>query len=139
MANAADPIVGTWTLNPGKSEFDPNHRPTQATMEWGVEADGRYVLRAEGVNAKGENVAERPQHFIPDGKPHPVPDLPGLTIVSSRPDPNTIRGEVRREDGSLVGEGLFVVSADGKSLTATNSGVDSQLRPFRQSTAWDRR
>ena len=134
-----DPFVGTWELNPAESEFDPNHRPSQATMRFELNADGAYVLKAEGVNQKGERVAERPTTFVPDGRPYAVPDFPGLSATTVLEDPHTIRGEVRREDGTIVGGGTYVVSADGKSLTATTAGFDTQLRRFETKTVWDRR
>lgn len=133
-----DPFVGTWKLNPARSQFDPNHRPGEGTMSWELDASGSYVMRAHGVNAKGENVAERPQTMIPDGRPYPIPDFPGLTTVTSRPDARTIRAEARREDGSIAGEGTYVVSEDGASLTATAAGFDTQLRRFETRTVWDR-
>lgn len=137
MAVTTDPFAGTWTLNPGRSIFDPNHRPRQATMTF--EADGGgYVMRAEGVNEKGEPCAEKPQEFVPDGEARPVDGFPGLVMVSTRPGPNTIHTEVRREDGSVAGGGTLIVSADGRSLKAINFGFDSQLREFRQETMWDR-
>jgi len=107
-------------------------------MVFEVDAQGHILMTARGRNAKGEEVAERPTRFIPDGGEHPVPDFPGLKAVATRPDPNTITGEARREDGSVVGGGTYVVSADGESLTATNFGWDSQLRQFKQLTVWDR-
>jgi hypothetical protein len=133
-----DQFAGTWTLNPGKSQFDPNHRPTGATMRWQIEADGGYLLLAEGVNAKGEHCVEKPQKLLPDGRPYPVDGLPGLTSITSRPDPNTIRAEARREDGSVAGEGSYVVADDGRTMTATTAGFDSQLRRFEMRTVWDR-
>lgn len=133
-----DPFVGTWKLNPGRSNFDPNHRPTDGTMEWELKADGSYEMRASGISAKGERVTERPQRFIPDGKPYPVPDFPGLSAIATRLDERTIRGVAQREDGTLAGEGTFVVSADGKSLSATAAGFDTQLRRFETRTEWDR-
>jgi hypothetical protein len=133
-----DPFVGTWKLNTGNSQFDPNHRPSDATMVFELGPDGRYVMKAEGVNQQGQKVAERPQTMIPDGKPYPVPDFPGLTATTTRTDPNTLRAECRREDGSIVGEGTYVVSPDGKSLRATTAGFDTQLRRFETTTAWDR-
>ena len=133
-----DPFIGTWKLNPGRSRFDPNHRPSDATMEWAGGPDGTYVMTARGTSETGKAVAERPQTLIPDGKPYPVPDFPGLVAVTTRPAPNTIRGEVRREDGSIAGEGTYVVAADGQSLTATTAGYDTQLRRFETTTAWDR-
>jgi len=133
-----DQFVGTWKLSVAKSVFDANHRPTAATMVFELDGQGHYLLKAEGRNAKGEVVAERPTRFILDGKEHPVPDFPGLSTVATRPDANTIKVEARREDGSVAGGGTYVVSADGKSLTATNFGWDSQLRQFEQRTVWDR-
>ncbi len=58
--------------------------------------------------------------------------------MTSRPDLHTIRAEARRDDGSLAGEGTYVVAPDGRSMTATTSGFDSQLRRFEMRTVWDR-
>ena len=133
-----DPFIGTWKLNPGKSQFDPNHRSSEATMCWELDADGTYVMKAEGLNSKGERVVERPQRLIPDGQPYPVPDFPGLQAVTSRPQPNAIHAEVRREDGTIAGQGRYVVTDDGQSLSATTAGFDTQLRRFETLTVWDR-
>jgi hypothetical protein len=133
-----DPFTGTWELNTAKSEFDANHQPKAGTMVFELDAQGHYLMTAKGRNTKGEEVAERPMRFIPDGQEHPIPDFPGLKAVANRPDQNTITGEARREDGSVVGGGTYVVSADGTSLTATNFGWDAQLRQFKQMTVWDR-
>jgi hypothetical protein len=138
MPTVTDGFLGTWKLDPARSEFGPHHQPTAATMSWSIDADGTYMMTAQGTNAKGEPVVERPQRMVPDGQPQPVPDFPGLTAVSTRPDPRTVRCEVRREDGSLVGEGVFVLSIDGRTLTAVNSGFDTQLRRFEQRTVWER-
>lgn len=135
MQNA---LIGTWKLNPAKSEFDPNHRPSAGTMVFELTPEGHYSLTAEGVNEKGEKCKERPTKLIPDGKEHPVPDLPGLVSIVTRPDPNTLNAEVQREDCSVVGGGRYVVSPDGNSLVATTFGYDTQLRQFRQETVWER-
>jgi hypothetical protein len=133
-----DPFIGTWKLNPGRSQFDPNHRPSEATMRWELDTDGAYLMNAEGTNEKGDRVAERPQKLIPDGRPRPVPDFPGLNAVTTRPQPNAIHAEVRREDGTIAGQGSYVVADDGRSLSATTAGFDTQLRRFETRTVWDR-
>jgi hypothetical protein len=133
-----DPFVGTWTLNPGRSVFDANHRPRQATMRWELDGDGTYVLLAAGIDAKGERCEEQPQRLRPDGVAYPVVGFPGLSSVTTRPGSNTIRAEATREDGSLAGEGTYAVSDDGQTMTATTRGVDSQLRAFTMQTVWDR-
>jgi len=133
-----DLLIGTWKLNPAESQFDAHHRPRAATMVLERTPEGHYLLTAEGLNEKGEPVKERPTRMIADGKEHPVPDLPGLIAVVTRSDPYTLTAEVHREDGSVVGGGTYAVSKDGKSLTATNFGYDTQLRQFKQQTAWVR-
>jgi hypothetical protein len=133
-----DPFAGTWELNTSRSVFDPNHRPSRATMRWQLEQDGAYLMFAQGVDDKGQEATEKPQRLVPDGLGYPVENLPGLRCVTSRPDPHTIRAELQREDGSLAGEGTYVVADDGRTITATTSGFDSQLRRFVMKTVWDR-
>jgi hypothetical protein len=133
-----DPFIGTWTLNVGKSQFDANHRPRAGTIVLEVDHEGYYLEKAEGVNEKGEKVAERPQRYIADGQDHPIQGLPGLSYRATRVDANTLAGEAKREDGSIVGGATKTVSADGKSMTIDNFGYDSQLRQFKMRTVWDR-
>jgi hypothetical protein len=133
-----DPFIGTWTLSVAESEFDANHRPRAGTIVYEIDANGYYTKTAEGINANGEKCVERPERFIPDGKSHPIPDFPGLSYTVTRTDPNTMTGEVRRTDGSVVGGATSSVSEDGRRLTIANFGYDSQLRQFRMRTVWDR-
>jgi hypothetical protein len=132
------PFLGAWILNVSKSQFDANHRPAAGTMTFELDGDGNLLMKAEGVNEKGDKVAERPQKFIPDGKSRPVEGLPGLSALCRSPDTNKLEGEARREDGTMVGKGVYVISQDGKTLTATTSGFDSPLRQFEVRTVWDR-
>jgi hypothetical protein len=133
-----DPFIGTWTLNVEKSQFDDNHRPRAGTIVLEIDQEGYYTQNAEGVNEKGAKVAERPQRYIADGQDHPIPGLPGLSYRATRVNANTLTGEARREDGSVVGGATKVVSADGKSMTIDNFGYDSQLRQYKMRTVWTR-
>ena len=90
-----DPFVGSWKMNPEKSQLDPNHRVMAAKMSWEREADG-YRLIAEGINARGQVVKEAPQRFLPDGKEHPVPGGLGMTSIVTRTEPNALRSKVKR-------------------------------------------
>lgn len=135
MTSQPDPFTGTWKMNPQRSKFNSNHRPSEATMRFEREAEG-YLMRAEGI-CEGKRVEEQPQRFILDGKEHPVPGAPGVTAVSTRPDPSTIQATAR-SGGRVLGEGSYVVSADGGMLTATVRGIDAQQRPFQTTVVWDR-
>ena len=59
----------------------------------------------EVLDAKGERSREKPQRLYPDGIAYSVEGLPGLTSVTTRPSPNTIRAEAKREGNLLAGEG----------------------------------
>jgi len=133
-----DPFVGTWKLNVEKSQFDANHRPQAGTLTYELDAEGYFLKTAEGISEKGEKVAERPERFLPDGGEHPIPAFPGLRYRVTRPDPNTMTTEAKREDGSVIGGGKSAISADGKTLTVENFGYDAQLRQFKMHTVWER-
>jgi len=105
-------------------------------MRFEREGDG-YIMRAEG-SCDGKHVEEQPQKFTLDGTERPVPGAPGVTAKSMQPDANTIHAEARMGD-RVVGEGRYVVSADGETLTATVRGVDGQQRQFQTTVVWDRK
>jgi hypothetical protein len=123
-------------MNRERSNFDPNHRPSEATLRFEREAGG-YLMLAEGV-CDGKRVEEQPQRFVPDGVERPVPGAPEYLAVATQPDANTIHVVSRRGD-ETVGEGSYVVSADGGSLTATMRGIDAQHRTFQTTIVWERR
>ena len=105
-------------------------------MVWERDPDG-YHMQAEGTTREGKVVKEVPQHFILDGQPRPVPGVPGVMAVASRPDPHTVVAQGLK-DGVILGQATYVVSPDGRMLTATASGRDSQQRPFTTTVAFDR-
>lgn len=128
-----DLFSGVWKLNPERSTFDPNHHPLSAIMYWERDSAG-YQMRAQGTGGGGQEIRERPQRFILDGKDYPVPEAPGVTVAATRPDPNTIQVEAKNAS-AVVGTATYAVSHDGATLTATVSGTDAEQRPV---LVWDR-
>lgn len=133
--NREDPFVGSWKLNPEKSQFDPKHRVSAGTMLWERAADG-YLMKAEGSRG-GQVVQERPATFVLDGKEHAVPGPPGTTAVAFSPAPDIIHVEAKNA-GRVVGKGSYIVSEDRTTLTATMAGTDAQQRTFQTVVVWDR-
>ncbi len=133
-----NPFLGTWILNLEKSRFDANHRPAGGTMIFELDGEGGLLMTAEGIAGNGAKVAERPQKFVPDGIVRRLDGLPGLSSVCRSPNASTLEAEARRDDGTMIGKGVYAVSADGNTLTATTSGVDSKMRQFEIQTVWDR-
>ncbi len=135
MENNDDPFVGTWVLIPEESQFDQHHKPSRGTMQFARDDDG-YLMNAEGFT-NGKTIREPPQKFYLDGSEHPVSGAPGVNAASTRVDSNTMRVVVRRGNESL-GDGLYTVSSDGRTLTTTLSGVDSEQRRFHSVVVWRR-
>jgi hypothetical protein len=138
MFMSDDPFVGRWRLNPARCDFDPNHQAREATMIFERTPDGAYLMRASGKDQNGTFCEEKPQRVIADGVTYALPEYRGLSSVSKQPSRNRLETVVSREDGSIAGQSTMEVSADGRSLAATNSGWDAQLREFRQVTVWER-
>ena len=118
---AADPVVGTWKLNVAKSKFN-----TGAALIAGIrvytEANGLYTLDQKLTGADGKEISLRIQYR--DGKD--VKDLAGPsgtdTTLAKKIDANTWDFDLKK-DGKVVGHVHRVVSADGKTLTVHNTGV----------------
>ena len=100
--NREDPFDGAWKLNPEKSNFDPNHRTSSATMRWECTSDG-YTMTAEGIAGDGSVAREKPATFVPDGKDHEIPGVPGFTAAVSRLSPNVLEVESKNV-GGIVGQ-----------------------------------
>jgi hypothetical protein len=135
MEMLMDRFSGTWEANHSESELDPNHRFRQATLH--IEVTGEaFSVRAEGVGPDGEPCVEESTIRV-DGAEHPVASVPGLTARGFRSDPNTIEAEAKQGE-RLVGKAQYRLSADGRKLIASNSGIDSKGREFTTRVVFDR-
>jgi len=108
-------------MNPYKSSFDPNHRPSAGTMDFELKSEGHYAVSAEGVTESGEKCSEGPTKLIPDSRGYPVPDFPGLISVITRPEPRGACGVFR-------GEGWKGITPRAASSTPGELEMGEQLK-----------
>jgi hypothetical protein len=120
-AFAADPIVGTWKLNVANSMSNTGAALIAGTRVY-TEANGLYTLDQKLKGADGKEISIRIQYR--DGKD--VRDIAGTsgtdTTFAKKIDANTWDFDLKK-DGKVVGHVHRVVSADGKTLTVHNTGV----------------
>jgi len=133
-----DIFEGTWTAKGEDAQWDVpgNSKPQQACVRFEA-TDTGYLMVAYGI-VDGKAVAERPQAISTDGRRRPIVDLngrpipgvpPGAVAFGSRSDSQPldlayVTLEVGAEvDGRVLSAATYKVSADGKTLTATNEGV----------------
>src|SRR5580692_5163538 len=69
-ADAADPVVGTWTLNVAQSKFTPGHELKSQTRTYTESAKGVSV-KVNGVGADGSTLSQQ-STFKYDGKSYPM-------------------------------------------------------------------
>lgn len=123
VASAADPLAGTWKLNPARSKFPVGQAPKSETVKnEAVENGVRQVF--EGIAADGSSfLVEFTGKY--DGKDYPVKGEPTMdSMAYTKPDPNTV-SFVQKKDGKVVGRGKCVISRDGKtSVVSYEQGAD---------------
>jgi hypothetical protein len=123
IAMAADPIVGTWTLDVAKSKFSPGPAPKSATRVYSESAEG-VTLDSKTVGADGKETSLHVAYKA-DGKSYPLtgnPDADSLTGKSANP---RVGNFSLTKAGKVVGTVHRVVSLDGKTLTVKNRGTHS--------------
>jgi hypothetical protein len=119
-AFAADPVVGTWKLNVANSKFSTGAALTAGTRVY-TEANGLYTLDQKLTGADGKVMSNRVQYR--EGKDEKQATAgPADTTHAKKIDANTWDFDLKK-DGKVVGHVHRVVSADGKTLTVHNTGM----------------
>jgi hypothetical protein len=136
-AGAADPVVGTWTLNLAKSKFSPGPAPKSQTRTYAATADG-LDMTVTGTNADGSAVSQK-SSFKYDGKDYAISGSADYDSLSlNRVDDLTVES-VQKKGGKAVGKTTRTVSRDGKVLTLTSKGTGASGAAYDNVTVFDRK
>lgn len=135
-AFAADPVLGTWKMNPSKSTFSPGPAPKSQTRIYAETPQG-MTLTVKTMAADGKESTST-LTFKDDGKPYPVSGNPDFDSVSvTRVDASTVNSTQTRA-GETVGTGVRSVSKDGKTLTFTQKGTHATGGKYDDVSVFDR-
>ena len=116
---AADPLVGTWTLNVEKSKFTSGPAPTAGTRVYS-ESGGLYTLDQKMTTSDGKEVPFK-VHYQ-DGQDEPVADVKGIDSIHAKKVNDNTWDFTVKSAGKAVGHVHRTVSTDGKTLTVHNTG-----------------
>jgi hypothetical protein len=136
-AQTAEPIVGTWKLDPAKSTYKPGPAPKSTTLV--IESAGKGIKVAiDAVNADGSPL-KWGFSTTRDGKePSPVTGNPLFdTVVSSRESANAGTNRYTK-GGKLIMTTKVAIAADGKSMTVTSTGADAKGQAVNNVAHFDR-
>lgn len=130
-----NPFLGTWVANLEKSRRHANHQFQSATLTFEVSGAAVSLTHA-GVNMSGK--AESGTIVLhADGVARAVPQAPDVIAVTNWIGTQVLATEAQK-DGRSVGSARYVVSDDGKTLTATVAGIDAAGKAFDQVIVFDR-
>jgi hypothetical protein len=136
-AQSANPFLGTWKVNVGKSKYS-NGAPPRSSVTT-IEAAGSGVkYTVDQVSSTGETL-----HWeftgAYDGKDNKVvgKNPNGDSVALTRVGANTVR-QVNKLGGKVTITQVAVVSADGKTRTLTATGTNPQGQPVNNVTVYDR-
>jgi hypothetical protein len=138
-AQSSDPWIGTWRVNLAKSTYSPGPKPTSATtVKLEPSPSGGLKTTIDGVDAKGQPTHTETVGLL-DGKDNPVKGtpMPNSTTALKRIDGRTFEA-VNKVDGKPTTTTRVVISADGKTLTATQTGKSLQGEDIKNVIVADR-
>ena len=132
---ASDAQMGTWTLNEAKSKLAAG-MPKNSTIVFEAAGDSIRVA-IDGTDGEGKPAHNEWTGKL-DGKDCPVTGDPNSDARSyKRIDDRTLEFTIKK-GGTVTITGRVVVSADGKTRTATASGTDQQGKKFKSTSVYDK-
>jgi hypothetical protein len=119
VASAADPALGTWTLNVDKSKFHDGAAPKSMTRTYTAGATGTD-MKVTGVAADGTAISQTAT-LTYDGKDCAITGAPAYDTLSlTKINGTTVKSELKK-DGKSVGQTTRTISGKGKVLTLSTA------------------
>ena len=133
---AANPLMGSWKLNEGKSKFAPG--ATKNTTVTYAPAKGDMVkCTVDGVDKDG-----KPIHWTWvgkfDGKPYQIKGSPSFDTLSYKPVKDRTNKTTATKAGKVVMRGTITVAKDGESRVVKLTGTDANGQKFTDMTYYDK-
>ncbi len=124
VAVAADNWLGTWKLDGAKSKYTPGPTPKSQSLKFEQTPAG-IKLTSDGVTADG--TATHATYVSKwDGKDVPWEGNPDANVASPKKVNDNSYENTWKKDGKAVMQAKVAVSADGKTLTVTQTGTNAK-------------
>ncbi len=137
LAQDKDPANGTWKLNVAKSTFSPGPAPKEMTATIESAGPGRHVevsgSGSDGTAIKWGYSGNFDRKDIRMTGTNPDADVVTLRRLS----PTTVRSTYKKNGKQTLVNGVSV-SADGKTLTVAQSGVNAKGQTVKNTLVFDK-
>jgi len=135
-ADAADPVVGTWTLNLAKSKFDTGPALKSQTRTY-TQGDDGISVTVNGSRADGSAVSQQ-STFKYDNKAYSwsgAADYDALSL--KRVNGSTVKA-ILMKAGKKVGNTTRTISGHGKVLTLSTKVTGADGKPYSTVLVFDK-
>ena len=137
MAVAQSNTVGMWNLNLAKSTFSPGPPPRSQTLN--RQAEGQSLrVNSEVIDAQGNSVKAILGPLFYDGKSYPVTGTPDYDASSYKQINGSTVEITRTKAGKTVQMVTQILSADGKTLTFTTTGINASGQQINNVAVYDK-
>jgi hypothetical protein len=124
LGQAADPIIGTWTLDLARSKFSPGPAPKSETRTYVVAGpDIKATSKTVEANGKTTTGAWTVNY---DGKDRPETGNPDVDALALKKVDAYTTSFTEKRAGKVAITGTRVISKDGKTMTITTKGTDAK-------------
>ena len=114
---AANPVVGTWTLNLAKSRFSPGPAPQQETRVYEAQGEGiKVTVRTVAADGHSTTVLISANY---DGKDYPVTGSSVYDAIALKRISDQIAEASLLHAGNVVATARREISDDGRTMTIT--------------------
>ena len=133
---AAENWLGTWKVDLAKSKYSPGPAPKSYTLKFEA-TPGGIQFTGDGVGADG-----KPTHtmFLSkfDGKDVPYEGNPDADTASPKKIDDNSYENTWKKGGKATITSKVVVSADGKTMTITQTGTNAKGEPVNNRIVYDK-
>jgi hypothetical protein len=137
LAQDKDPANGTWKLNLAKSKFSPGPAPKEMTVTIESAGPGRKVeasgVAGDGTASKWGYSGNFDRKEIRVTGNNPDADV----VMLRRLSPTTTRTTWKKDGKQTIVNGVSV-SADGKTLSVAQSGVNAKGQTVKNTLVFDK-
>jgi hypothetical protein len=133
----ADPLLGTWVMDPAKSTFKPGPGFKSQTRVFTSLPDGTQMT-VTGVAGDGTPVKGGGTYRL-DGRDYPLKGIPGFDSVTMMRMGALKLSGVAKAKGQQMGRFTFTVSEDKRTMTLYFKGLDANEQPFENTLVFSRK
>ena len=131
----ANPTMGTWKLNEGKSKFGAGAAKGE-TVVWATVGDQEKVT-VDGTDADGKKMHSEWTGKL-DGKDYPITGDPTSDTRAFKISGERTIEITSKKDGKVIGTGTIVVAPDGKSRTVTTTMTNAKGEKVTTTAVYDK-